>query len=152
MRLLKYLFLPENQRFEGVRPIKIYLLRGLYFLIASMMATQAWGMVFSHEGDWEPYRAMSVSVWAAYGTLSAIGVFKPLKMLPIVVFMIFYKTLWLFIVALPLWRAGRLAGSGAEDLSAIFVAAPFMLAIVPWRYVVENYFLPSPRRGSYRSF
>ena len=41
-----------------------------------------------------------------------------------VIFMIFYKTLWVIVVAYPLWRAGALAGSPAEEMAHIFVWAP----------------------------
>ena len=37
------------------------------------------------------------------------------------IFMIFYKSLWVIAVAYPLWRAGALAGSPAEEMAHIFV-------------------------------
>jgi hypothetical protein len=53
--------------------------------------------------------------------------------------MIFYKTLWVIVVAYPLWRAGTLAGSPAEEMAHIFVWAPVITIIVPWVYVFKNY-------------
>jgi hypothetical protein len=59
-------------------------------------------------------------------------------MLPIMLFMIFYKVLWLLVVALPLWRAGTLAGSTAE-MASVFVWVWVPVVAVPWGYVARSY-------------
>jgi hypothetical protein len=61
--------------------------------------------------------------------------------------MIFYKTIWVLAVAYPLWRAGTLVGSPAEEMARIFVWAPFISVIVPWVYVFKNYVM-WPRKHS----
>ena len=47
-----------------------------------------------------------------------LGIVRPLKMLPIVLLEIFYKVLWLILVAYPLWSKGKLTGSPAEGIKA----------------------------------
>ena len=147
MPFLKNLFTPNFVKFEGVRPINIYLLRVLYFLMLFFMSSDAWNMIFTHEGQLDRFRAIAICVWAAYGTLSLFGLFHPLKWLPIVLFMIFYKTLWLIVVAYPLWRANELTGSPSEEMANIFIAAPFLILIVPWKYVIKNYVLWSKTKN-----
>ena len=139
----KTLLARDDARHEGVRPINVFLLRVIYLLMCSMMARTAWSSILGHQGAWEPYRAMADCVWAAYGTLALLGLLQPLRMLPVVLFMIFYQSLWLLVVALPLLRAGTLAGSSAEELSYIFLAAPVFALCVPWGYVVRQYVLPT---------
>jgi hypothetical protein len=139
MNFVKYVFSPNHAKYEGVRPINIYLLRVLYLLMPLGVATEAWQTIIKHAGPWDPTKAVAWCVWAAYPTLSVFGLFKPLRWLPIVIFMIFYKTLWLFVVAYPLWRAGTLAGSPPEQMANVFIAAPFIALIVPWKYVWQNY-------------
>jgi hypothetical protein len=143
MSFFKYLLTPNHEKYEGVRPINVYLLRVLYFLMIIGVATDAWGGILRHEGPWEPSRAVAVAVWAAYPTLAIFGLIRPLRWLPIVIFMIFYKTLWLAMVAYPMWRAGTLAGSPAEEMARVFFAAPLIALIVPWGYVFRNYVLPA---------
>ncbi|HEY1397112.1 hypothetical protein [Roseateles sp.] len=143
---LKTFFTSDPARHDGVRPVQIACLRVIYLLMCSLMAFTAWSSILQHQGDWEPYRAMAVCVWAAYGTLSLLGLLHPLRMLPVVLFMIFYKTLWLAVVAYPLWQAGRLAGSSAEELTYIFLAAPAFALVVPWGYVLRRFVLVSWRR------
>ena len=139
----KTFFTRDPARHDGVRPVHIFLLRVVYLLMCSLMARTAWSNILGHQGPWEPYRAMGDSVWAAYGTLALLGLLQPLRMLPIVLFMIFYKSLWLAVVALPLLRAGTLAGSSAEELTWIFLAAPVFALCVPWGYVVRQFVLPT---------
>lgn len=142
---IKYIFTPNYQRYEGVRPVNIYLLRLLYFLMVIFIATDSWKSIITHQGPWDHVRAVAFCVWAAYTTLSVFGLIHPLRWLPIVIFMIFYKTLWLMVVAYPLWRANALAGSPADEMAHIFIGAPFVTLIVPWKYVFENYVYKSKK-------
>lgn len=140
---LAYVVTPNHAKYDGVRPLNIYLLRVFYFLMAAFVATDSWSSIITHEGPWDRFRAMAVCVWAAYATLALLGLIHPLKMLPIMIFMIFYKSLWLIVVAYPLWRNGALAGSPAEEMASVFVLVPLPALAVPWIYVFRNYVRPA---------
>ena len=142
MRFIKYIFTPNHAKYDGVRPINIYLLRLLYFLMFIGVGIQTWGTIVNHEGPWDHTKAVAFCVWAAYPTLSLFGLINPLRWLPIVIFMIFYKTLWLLAVAYPLWHAGTLTGSPADEMAHIFIGAPFVALIVPWGYVFRRFLWP----------
>lgn len=143
MRFIKYIFTPEYAKYEGVRPINVYLLRLLYFLMFVGVGLENWSTIINHQGPWDHTRAVAYCVWAAYATLSLLGMVNPLRWLPIVIFMIFYKTLWIFAVAYPLWKTNALAGSPADEMAHIFVWAPVVAIIVPWKYFFKNYVLSS---------
>ncbi len=145
---IKTIFTPDHVRYEGVRPINIYLLRLIYFLILVFVGSDTWLSIINHQGPWDPTKAVAFCVWASYATLSVLGLIHPLKMLPIVIFMIFYKSLWVIAVAYPLWRAGALAGSPAEAMANIFIWAPLVGLFVPWGYVFRNYVLRSKPAAS----
>jgi len=136
---LASMFIPNRVRYEGVRPINIHLLRLIYFLMAAFVATDAWRSLLTHQGPWDPVRAVAICVWATYPTLSVLGLIHPLRMLPIMLFAIGYKALWLIFVAYPLWRSGTLAGSPAEGMTYVFLWIPLPLIAVPWKYVFETY-------------
>jgi hypothetical protein len=51
---------------------------------------------------------------------------------------IFYKVLWLILVAYPLWSKGTLAGS-PEDTTSAFLWVILPIVAVPWGYVFVNY-------------
>lgn len=139
MSTIRSVFTPDYARYEGVRPINIYLLRLLCFLMVAFVATDAWMTIITHEGPWDRFRALAFCVWAAYPTLAVLGLIHPLKMLPIMLFTIFYKSLWLIVVAYPLWRASALAGSPAEAMTKVFLWIPLAIIAVPWKYVLQNY-------------
>ena len=146
MASITRLFQPDHARYEGVRPIHIWALRLFYGLMAAFVATDAWTGLLTHQGPWDPYKAMAVCVWAAYPTLAFLGVFKPLKLLPIMLFMLFYKTLWLAFVAYPSWSSGQLAGSPAEEMARVFMWVWLPALAVPWGYVARTY-LPLPGKA-----
>jgi hypothetical protein len=143
---IKTIFTPDYARYEGVRPINIYLLRLIYFLMAAFVATDAWRTIMTHQGPWDHVRAVVYCVWASYATLSLLGLIHPLKMLPLVIFMIGYKLLWLLVVAYPLWRSNALAGSPAEQMAKVFIWIPVPIVAVPWKYVFQNYVMWSKKK------
>lgn len=138
------LFQPDFTRYEGVRPINVWLLRALYLLMATLLALDVWSYVFAHQGAWTNQEAMAWTVWGGFSTLAILGVFHPLRMIPILLLEIFYKTLWLMLVAWPLWHAGKLAGSPAEQMTYVFIPVVIVYLIMPWGYVFRTYVLGRP--------
>lgn len=79
-------FTSDPQRYEGVRPFHVWGLRVFYFLMLVFVATDAWGGLLTHEGPWDPVRAVAVCVWATYPTLAVFGLIHPLRWLPLMFF------------------------------------------------------------------
>ena len=132
-------FLLPAARFDGVRPIQVWGLRVFYALMAAFVATFAWGELLRHEGPWQPMTALALCVWATYPTLALLGLIHPLRMLPLMLFTIGYKSLWFVFVAWPLWRDGTMAGSNAQAITESFMALPLLVLVVPWGYVWRTY-------------
>jgi len=135
---LKAIF-QRDDRYEGVRPIHIYLLRLVYILMFFVLGKETWTQILTHKGPWDPTSAVAWCVWTAFATLAGLGIIRPLKMLPILLLEIFYKVLWLVIVAYPLWSKGKLQGSSAEDITSAFLWVMLPIVAVPWGYVFSNY-------------
>src|SRR5580704_7258440 len=129
-----------NARHEGVPRMNIYLLRLLYILMFFVLGKETWTHILTHQGPWNPTEAVAWCVWTAFATLAGLGIFRPVKMLPIVLLEIFYKVLWLILVAYPLWSNGTLAGSPAEGITSSFLWVILPIVAVPWGYVFVNYF------------
>jgi hypothetical protein len=135
---LPYLF-RRSDKYDGVRPVSIYLLRLLYGLMFFVLGKDTWTHILTHQGPWEPRDAMAWCVWAAFATLAGLGIVRPLKMLPILFLEVFYKVLWLIVVAYPLWSAGKLAGSPAEGTTNVFLWVVLPILVVPWGYAFSTY-------------
>ncbi len=137
--VLHFLFRGDGARYEGVARINIYLLRTLYILMAVFVGKDSWSYLLSHEGAWNPMEAVSWSVWAAFSALAVLGILHPLKMIPIILLEIFYKIVWLVLVAYPLWSAGQLQGSSAEGITHAFLWVLLPIVAVPWGFVWKTY-------------
>ena len=135
------IFRRDPAHYDGVRRINIYLLRALYALMFFMLGQTTWAEILTHQGPWEPNEAMAWSVWAGFSVLAGLGILYPLKMLPILLLEIFYKVLWLVLVAYPLWAKGTLAGSPAEGITEVFFPVFLVVFIIPWGYVFKQYSL-----------
>lgn len=78
------------------------------------------------------------SVFLAFGLLAMLGLRDPLKFVPVLLFQLTYKTVWLVAVALPLMVTGRFPASH------IITVVIFMLFIVgdviaiPFSYVFKK--------------
>jgi len=141
---LKGVFQRDDQ-YEGVRRINIYLLRLVFILMFFLLGRDTWTHIVTHQGVWEPVNAVAWCVWTAFATLAGLGIVHPLKMLPILLLEIFYKVLWLILVAYPLWSKGKLAGSPAEGITSAFLWVILPIIAVPWAYVFVNY-IYKPRK------
>ena len=130
-----------SKNHQGVRPIQIYVLKLFFALMFFMAGRDAWTKILEHQGQWEPEVAVAWCAIAAYTTLSAIGIFHTLRMLPIMLFMYFYKGLWLILVAYPLWLNGQLAGSTYEEWTFAFLLLIIPFLSTPWGYVLNYYIL-----------
>ena len=75
---------------------------------------------------------------AALSLLAAVGLRYPLKMLPLLIFELLWKLVWLARVALPLWRAGRIDDALTSNTVAAGMAV-LVLIVIPWRYVAVQY-------------
>ena len=77
---------PDYERYEGVRPIQILMLRLGYLLVFLFVGFTSWRKILTHQGSWEPLQAAAICMWASHSLLSLIGILRPLKMLPLVLF------------------------------------------------------------------
>jgi hypothetical protein len=139
--------LRRSPRYDGVRPLSIYLLRLLFLLMFFVLGKDTWTHILTHRGPWDPTDAVMWCVWTAFATLAGLGILRPLKLLPIVLLEIFYKVLWLFLVAYPLWSKGALAGSPAESIATPFLWVLLPILVTPWGYVFTTYiYRPTPNQ------
>lgn len=139
-KLIKFLF-SSSEKHKGVWPIQVYVLKLFFLLMFLFVAKDAWTELISHKGEWNAEIAIAWCAIAAYTTLSGLGIFHTLKMLPIMLFMLLYKGLWLGFVAYPLWENGTLVGSESEGWAQIFIGILIPIIFVPWKYVFKTYVL-----------
>lgn len=118
-----------------VSTFRRYLMRLLYVLTFVMLGLSVWPEMINHAGAWDPVKGVAFSFWAAMSVLSGLGLRYPLKMLPLLLLQLLYKSIWVIAVALPLWSAFR-----SIELTRIMgMGAVVDLIVIPWPYVIANY-------------
>jgi len=121
--------------YNEVSTFRLYLMRALYLLNLAL-GLIVWPIILRGEAMSDPTRAVGWSFWAALFTLSGLGLRYPLKMLPVLLMQLFYKSVWLTAVALPLWRAGQPA---ADMTDGMVLGVVLDLIAIPWPYVLRNF-------------
>jgi hypothetical protein len=117
---------------------RLYLLRAMYLLIVVGLGIVVWPGVFHREEPWELMEGVVQCMLVAFSFLSLLGLRYPLQMLPMLLWELVWKSVWLIIVVLPLWSAGQMDQSTWAVASSclLVVLIPF---VIPWRYVFAHY-------------
>ena len=68
-------------------------------------------------------------------------------MLPILLFEVTWKLLWLGIVALPLWLDDDLDGATRTQAGAVLWVV-VIIAVIPWRHVFAQFVIAPPTHGA----
>ncbi len=120
---------------EEVSTIRLYLMRVVYLGNFVMLGFNVWPRILHQDQAWDPLPGVAFSFWAALCVLSGLGIRYPLAMLPLLLLQLFYKSVWLMAVAIPLRSAGR-----STELTNIFISGAVAdLIVIPWPYVVRHY-------------
>jgi hypothetical protein len=132
----------NTTKMNEVSLFRLYLLRALYLLIVVGLGIVRWPEVIQQviyqEKDWELMEGVVASMLFAFSVLSILGLRYPLQMLPLLLWELLWKSIWLIVVALPLWSAGQMDESTWATAWAclMVVIVPF---VIPWRFVFEHY-------------
>jgi len=120
---------------EETSTLRLYLMRLLYLGNFVFLGLNVWPELIKHEGAWDPVKGVAFSFWAALSALSALGIRYPLKMLPLLLMQLVYKSIWLIAVYLPL----RSAGVSTDLTRVMVIGAVVDLIVIPWPYVLRTY-------------
>jgi hypothetical protein len=122
---------------EGeVSLIRLYLLRAMYLLIVVGGAVMFLPQLIGHEPT---ARGVIPSMLGGLWVLACFGLRYPLQMLPMLLFELVWKTIWLIDYGLPQWIAGVKTAQFTEDFKAIALAPVILILIIPWGYVFRHY-------------
>ncbi len=117
---------------------RLYALRAAYLMIVVGLGLQVWPGIIHHDKPWELMQGVVACVLAGISIMAIIGLRYPLQMLPLLFFEMVWKSIWLCVVALPLWLAGTMDADTAATAVACLVAAVFPV-VIPWRHVFASY-------------
>jgi hypothetical protein len=117
---------------------RLYLLRLGYLVVAVGLAVTKWPLLINHDVPSPLMEGVVTCMLVALSLLSFLGLRYPLQMLPILLFELAWKFIWVAVVALPLWAANQLDPATLNVFYSCLVVL-IVLAVIPWRYVVRQY-------------
>jgi hypothetical protein len=117
-------------------PFRLYLLRATYLLFAVGLGSTIWPQIIQHPLT---MHGIAPSLLAALSALWVLGIRYPLKMLPLFLFELVWKSIWLISVALPLWSAHQMDADTWESVKTFLGSLVVVSIGIPWPYVFTNY-------------
>jgi hypothetical protein len=118
---------------------QLNLLRVGYLVMGVGLAVIKWPLLFDHE-PWGLAEGTKECLLIAMSVLALLGIRYPLRMLPVLLFEVSWKLLWLGVVAFPLWSDNRLEGATRTQAGAVLWVV-VIIAVIPWRHVLAQYVL-----------
>jgi hypothetical protein len=121
-----------------VSVFRLYVLRAMYGFIVVGLASFCWPGVLASGTHWGPTEGMATCMIAAFSLMCLLGIRYPLQMLPVLLWEVTWKTMWLALVPFPQWMAGHVDEAIKPSVFACSMVLLVYLAI-PWGYVWRHY-------------
>ena len=128
--------LPEGAAEGEVSLVRLYVLRATYALLVVGLGAMIAPPLVSHE---LMARGVIPSLLGAVWLLAFLGLRYPLQMLPLLMFELAWKMIWLLDFGLAQYLSGQRPPTFAEDFFNIAVGVILMPLVIPWPYVWRHY-------------
>lgn len=124
---------------RDVSMLRVHVLRAAYLLLVVGLGLTIWPLILSHSPDWPLFNGVTCALLGAVSVLALLGLRYPLQMLPLLLFELTWKTIWLAAVALPLWAAGEMDARTLTTVYECLFGVILMPLVIPWPYVWATY-------------
>lgn len=124
--------------FPAVALWRINLLRFSFLLMALVMGSSVWYRLLFQSANLPGPQGLARSLLAALALLSLLGVRYPMQLLPLMLYEVAWKTIWMGLIALPALLNNRMT----PDIESLFyncVGIVIVYFVMPWRYVWIRY-------------
>ena len=135
---------PSRNHRKGTSPTaglslpRLHTLRFGYLLMGVGLVLTKWPLIIKHDVPWPLMEGVETCMLVALSLLSFLGLRYPLQMLPILLFELGWKVIWVAVVVLPLWTRDQMDPATLNVFYSCLVVL-IVLAVIPWRYVVAQY-------------
>jgi hypothetical protein len=121
---------------DEVSIARLYVLRATYLLLVVGLGTLIVPQLVNHA---PMARGVIPSLLGGIGLLALIGLKYPLQMLPLLMFELAWKTIWMVAFGVPQWSVGQMPATFTEDFQNIAFGVILMPIVIPWSYVYRHY-------------
>ncbi len=121
-----------------VSPLRLWVMRAMYLFMAVGIGNMIWPLIISHSPELPRMTGVAWALLGTVGLLALVGLRYPLQMIPLLLFELIWKAIWLAAFAGPRWLDGTLDGAMRTSIFETSFGA-ILLVVIPWRYVWTNY-------------
>lgn len=114
---------------------RLLVLRAYYLLMAVGTALVFWPDLLAHDSAFGVKWGAQYALLCGLTPFAVLGLFYPLKMLPIVLYEFTWKALWLALVAAPLWLGDAMTDGVKSNVFACSIAIVLTPFVTPWVFV-----------------
>ncbi|NOU49914.1 hypothetical protein HG263_05105 [Pseudoalteromonas sp. JBTF-M23] len=125
---------------ETIGKTRIYALRAMYLFIVVGLGLSNTPEALSSAGVSADSDTVINAILIGFMVLSFIGVFFPLKMLPVLMLELLWKVVWLAMFALPMHLSSGLDEYSMGVAFACLIGVVLTPIVLPWRYIYKDYF------------
>jgi hypothetical protein len=119
---------------------RLNLLRAFYLLITIGLAA-TWGPgMLAHTDAWAQRQGVLGSLMIAVSVVCLLGLRYPLQMLPLLMWELTWKTIWILVIGYPLWLNDAVTPGVEANFFACLMGVVLTPLVLPWRYLVHHYF------------
>ena len=130
----------ETTSMNDVPVWRLNLLRAFYLLV-TVGLTLSFGPSMVQHGDlWAQRKGETAALLSGLAILCVWGLRYPLQMLPLLIFELIWKAVWLVAIAYPLWLNGAVTPAVQETALACLMGMVLTPLVLPWRYIAHHYF------------
>ncbi|GMV06032.1 MAG: hypothetical protein AMXMBFR53_23090 [Gemmatimonadota bacterium] len=123
---------------DEVSLARLYVLRAAYLLLVAGLGTMVVPSLLRHD---PMARGVIPSLLGGIWLLAFLGLRYPLRMLPLLMFELAWKVIWLLAFGLPQRSSGQMPPTFTDDFQAILAGVILMPIVIPWGYVWRQYVL-----------
>ena len=131
---------PADQDARSSKDLAVWqlnLMRVGYLVMGGGLAIVKWPLLLDSR-HWGLAEGSVEALLVGMSFLALLGLRYPRRMLPILLFEVTWKLLWLGVVALPLWLDDKLDGATREQAGTVLWVV-IVIAVIPWRHVLAQY-------------
>ena len=122
-----------------ISTLRLYLLRAMYLFIAVGLALTVWPSIIAPADTVANAKTVIRALLGALALLAVVGIRYPLQMLPLLLFELLWKVIWVVAFALRMSLHGGLDDYASETLFACLIGVILVPFVIPWGYVLQRY-------------
>ena len=122
-----------------VSTLRLFLLRGMYLFIAVGLALTVWPDIIAPAGTAANRQTVILALLGGLAVMCALGLRYPVQMIPILLFELIWKVIWVVAFAFRMWLNGGLDDYATQTLFACMMGVVLVPIALPWGYVYRRY-------------